>query len=513
MSRRAIAPLLGLALGLQLSAPAFAQEPAVPPAAAPEKDQDLNRPLPDSAGLLGKALKVVPGGLTADRVASRTLASAATVRAQQAELEAAEARIRETTARFFPRLTLGASYTRLSPVEAALGSGALAGAANSGPLGVGPCPSGTGQCVLDSAGEQAFAQAFSIESLENQYSVFATLSVPISDYVLTLSRAIAASKANRSAARFSLAAEKLHVQAEARSIYYAWLRALGQVEAVETSMAQAKARLEDARAAYEVGTISKADLLRLEALVATTELLLQQAETARDLAVEQLRITMKDPPTTSYQVGEDVSQLPQAGNRESLAALVNQALQRRLELRALSERSRSFREVAGASRMARWPRLDAVAEATHANPNPRYFPPAEEWHTTWSAGVTLSFTVGDAFINDASAAQTNAGARAIDAQREALVDGIRREVTAAYLEHERAMTAIGVSGRQLAFLEEAYRVASDLYQVGRSTTTELIEAQAELFRARLSALDARIQERLSRARLQHAAGRDVVPER
>jgi outer membrane protein TolC len=52
-------------------------------------------------------------------------------------------------------------------------------------------------------------------------------------------------------------------------------------------------------------------------------------------------------------------------------------------------------------------------------------------------------------------------------------------------------------------------VATDLYRVGRATTTELIEAEADLLNARLAQLSARIGLRIADVRLEHAIGRDV----
>src|SRR5690606_3758747 len=144
-------------------------------------------------------LAPVPGGLTAEVVAERSLASSHTVRARLAELDAARARLDQTTAQFFPRLTLRASYTRLSPVSAELG-GALVGAGNPGLLSTGPCPGGGGgDCVLDAAGQPVGAAEFAIESFEDNYALTAQLSVPISDYILRLSSAAAGAAANRKA--------------------------------------------------------------------------------------------------------------------------------------------------------------------------------------------------------------------------------------------------------------------------------------------------------------------------
>jgi outer membrane protein len=40
------------------------------------------------------------------------------------------------------------------------------------------------------------------------------------------------------------------------------------------------------------------------------------------------------------------------------------------------------------TRAAYYPRLDAFAEATYANPNQRFFPLAAVWRASWSAGVS-----------------------------------------------------------------------------------------------------------------------------
>jgi hypothetical protein len=142
-----------------------------PPAAAPE--------LP--------AIAVTAGGLTSAEVARRTLASSASVRARQAEVEAASAKVDQTMIQFFPRLTLKATYTRLSSTSSDFGSGALVGAANPGLLTTGPCPGGVGTCVLDSAGVPVGAAAFSIETIHDNYALNAQLIGALSDYVLRLS--------------------------------------------------------------------------------------------------------------------------------------------------------------------------------------------------------------------------------------------------------------------------------------------------------------------------------------
>jgi len=491
------------------AAPAAAAAEPAAPAAGSDQPTLEKRELPERKSPALEVLSPVAGGLTADQVARRTLASSAMVRAKRAEFDAAEAKVNETTYQFLPRLTLKATYTRLSPVAADLG-GALVGARNAGSLGVGPCAPGAPQtCVLDSGGTPVGAAKFEIKTLENNYALSADLDIPISDYILRLSHAATSASASRRAAHLNLRAERLKVQNDGRVLFYNWLRAKGQVAVADKALEQTQARLKDAKTAYSLGAISKADLMRLEALVANTELMVKQTETLQQLTDAQLGIYMGDKVPRQYKVGEDVLAPAAKPVNGSLQALQHEALRRRLEIQALDSTVRALHSGSSAQAVGGLPRLDAFGNVTYANPNQRYFPPQQRWDATWAVGVSATWTVGDAFVNSAASSELDAKARSVQAQRTALADGIRQEVTADYLQREKAKVAVQTSKRAVAAAEEAYRVATDLYRVGRATTTELIDAESDLLQARLSELNARIDVKVANAKLRHAVGRDV----
>jgi outer membrane protein TolC len=54
-------------------------------------------------------------------------------------------------------------------------------------------------------------------------------------------------------------------------------------------------------------------------------------------------------------------------------------------------------------------------------------------------------------------------------------------------------------------------VRNELFRNGRATSVDLIDAEAEVTRAQLSRLNARIGLLVARVRLDHATGRDVPP--
>jgi len=151
-----------------------------------------------------------------------------------------------------------------------------------------------------------------------------------------------------------------------------------------------------------------------------------------------------------------------------------------------------------------------VGEVTYASPNQRFVPPQERWDATWSVGVRLSWSPTDAAIAHAQGQGADARARQVAAQRATLVDAIRAELAAAVQASRDADTAVVTSARSLAASEESYRVRRSLFLVGRATSVELTDAETDLLRARLDAVNARVDQRLARVRLDHALGRDAV---
>ena len=364
-----------------------------------------------------------------------------------------------------------------------------------GTMAAGPCPGGAGQCVLDSAGNPAGAANFDIESIQNNWALSAKLSVPISDYVLRLGASHAAAQNNARAARISRRAARLKVASDAQITFYNWVRGIGQEAVAKNSLQRTRARLKDAEAALPHGVVTRADVLRLKALVAGTEAAIAQAKAFRALAAEQIAVWMNEK-SRNYQLGEDVLATPAPGVRkENLQALFREGKRRRLELKVLSANRIALRKGATAVRAARYPRLDGFADLVYANPNQRAFPPRREWSTTWSAGLALTWTVNDTFVHNASAAELDANARQLDAQMHTLENGIRVEISAAYVEQAKARAALSAAQRSAEAAQAAYKVAVDLYQMGKATTTEVIEAESELVGALLQRINAHLDLR------------------
>jgi len=468
------------------SAAARAQGTVVPPPPPPPLD-----PL--------SALKAGAGGLTAEQVARRAAESSVDARVKQRVVDAAEARRQEAEAGYLPRLTGTARYSRLSPVAPI----------EFAPPGVSFVVKGTPGPIGALSDLSAFPFP-PIPTPVNQYAFQASLTVPLSDYVFRVSRAIAAATHSARAARVDEQAARLRVAAEARVVYYQWIRARGQSLVAAQALEQARAHLHDAQQMLAAGVVSRADTLRAESQVKSIELLQTRTLNLVELTEEQLRIVMHDEGAHHFDIGEDVTAaLPPRPGDANLVRLQDEAFDHRLELRALDETAGSVREMGQVARAAQYPRLDLAGNALYANPNQRIFPLRDQFDSTWDASVQLSWTPTDIPGSRASSAVYAAQEAQIIAQRQALLDGLRLEVTQAYQLQREAEVALATSLQGSLAAEESARVRRDLFRNGKATLVEVNDAEGELTRSRMEVVNAHIDARIARVRLDHAVGRDA----
>jgi outer membrane protein TolC len=449
-----------------------------------------------------------PGGLTANDVAERAVATSDTIAARNAELRAAAAAVDSAMYQFYPRLALKASYMRMSPVHVSLGGGYSMGAANQADPQQGQFIRARADgVVVDPQGVPIAAQPFSIPIKNDFYSLGASLSVPVSDYVLRLSSSIDATKKNQEASELNLKAERQKVEADARLAFYNWTMAIGQVAVTEKSLERMKARLKDAQTAFTLGAATKADVLRLQALVASTEAGLTAAQSFKALAEEQLATIMNTKPE-AYPLGEDVLADKNVVPLQPLEDLVHQANANRYELKALDKNAQSMLSAETVLRRGQLPRLDGVADYTYANPNQRYLF-VYEWRQTWSLGVAATWNINEIFTNGSSANEMVARRQAVEANRRAMAKGIRIEVASAYQEARRTQAELEAAKRAAEAAQAAYDTEVELFKVGKATTTELIDAEGELVNSLLKLISAHIGTRVAETRIARSTGRDM----
>lgn len=469
--------------------PAHAQPSAATPAAPPTSATAPATPqIPDM-------MAPVPGGITAEQVAERAVATSYQAKAAEETLAAASAHADSARTNFLPHVALTGRYTRLSELTPQSLSG-------SGGLVVTTAPAGTPNPPSIAAG------GFSFPVVLNNWLAQATIAVPISDYFLKINKAYTAATHQEDAARYDVLTARAKSYSDGKIAYFTWLRARGAVMVAEQSLAVSRAHLKDAENLFAVGNASKADVLRAQTAVAAAELAVERAKSGAVITERQVRIATHANEDERLEPGESL-EAPLSPAPQNARALISEAIAARPEIKSIDKNAEAARKLAGAAYAGRYPSLSGFGDVTYANPNSRRFPQQNEWFPTWAVGAQITWSPNDFVAAGPGGSEATARAAALDAQKNLVRDGIELEVTQAYQAVLEADIAIQTTTRQLESAEEGYRVARELFNAGRGTGTTLIDAETALAQARFENLNAKVDAKLTRIRLAHATGRDV----
>lgn len=334
--------------------------------------------------------------------------------------------------------------------------------------------------------------------------------MPLSDYLLRINHAHEAAQQSSDASKLAAQAERLTAETNAKLTYYAWVRARLQQIVVEQSLTQAREHRRNAQAGFDAGRLSAADVRRAESQVAGAELLLAQAQRLSATTEDLVRTQMHDSATRHYEIGEDVLATRLTPDPSaSVEELYAESLRRRLELRAVDCRLAAIARTRRGVSADAYPRLGVFANGYYADPNPRIIPQKDQWKATWDAGVQLSWAPNGVLSSRVDQRILDAEYARLEAERGALADALRAQVTDAYHATREANANVQSAERGLTAAEEAYRVRRLWFERGRATGVELVDAETTLLQARLEMINAHINALTSRIRLEYAMGRNT----
>ncbi|MCB1596778.1 MAG: TolC family protein [Gammaproteobacteria bacterium] len=279
------------------------------------------------------------------------------------------------------------------------------------------------------------------------------------------------------------------------------LRAGSSLTAAESQVESLGSLVNDVTVMLEQETVAKNDLL-------AAQLTLAEAEQERLRAANRLSIARAQ---YNRLLGEPLDRIPDlaelhgappdtAAAGDSLDALVATAISRRSDLASLDARTRSLDERARSARAAGWPQLSLMADYQYLE---NQVLDREDFSLV---GIGFNWTVFDGGrIRNQAASFANAG-RAAGRSRDDLRSRIELEVRQAWLDREEANARVAVTREAVAQAEENLRVARELYGVGLTTNTVVLDAEALRLKAVSNADNARFDAVLSDLRLARATG-------
>ncbi len=314
-----------------------------------------------------------------------------------------------------------------------------------------------------------------------------------------------AARAEAVAATADRAVTASRVRLETRAAYWRASAAQAHVRAARAARERAERLVDDVRALLEVGMAVPADLLGAQERAASARVALIQAESAAAIERSRLASLLQLDPADTFDLADSPAASlpplppPLPACREAAAV--------RPELAALDARLGSLVAREAVARAAARPTVTLAAQWDLARPNVRYFPPADEWHDSWSVGLVAQWLLFDGGRSGADAAAARASERAVEHVRDETRRAIELEVEAAWRALVDGLAAVEAADAAVAAARERQRATAERHAAGLVTTVELLDAEAALAAAEHTDIEVRAGAWLAAAALDRAVGR------
>jgi outer membrane protein len=459
---------------------------------------------------LKQALRGEGESMSSERAARMAVAHSPAVKGARAALRKAQEGAARALLAVYPRLDLSARYTRLSDVErGGFGSPEQAQMLDDSQVLVDAhsqvSPEGGlfDQVVLDYMRGMANMK---FPLFLDQYALRAEVKYPLSDLFFSILPGYRAARGFAEAQARSIEAERQKVALSAREAFYNFARARAALVVAMAGLAQSEAHRRDVAVSVSAGVLARVELMRMDAQIAAARVAVERARGGVAIARTGLGVLLGRPVPEQIAIEEDLdAPLPELRDRPD--DLLEQAAKQRPEMRALAELIDANNESISARRGGRLPHLSLAAGVDYANPNQRIFPQEDKFAATWDISAVLSWSPNDLLDANRGVAEANADLEKAQADMDGLRDALQIEVIQACEEYSSARAAMEAARAGIEAAEESFRIRREQFRAGSAVATEVIDAEAELRRARLELVNASIDVRIARARLDRAVGR------
>lgn len=496
---------------LPLSAAAQAQPtPAASPAAAaapaaPVAAPAPATPAPAAAAPVGNApadqfsfAAAMSGGvaMSSADVAKRAVATAPSVQSAEKAAQRAQLAADQANQGLYPRLELEARYTRLSDMNPA--SFPTKAATTVTDM--------NGDPILDPMGNPMVTYTTTRfkfpDPLLNQGLFQASLVYPVSAVFFSVLPRHRAALLAADGEKLRRKVEEQTVAAMAKETYYNYARARAALMVTRATLAQAEAHRRDVEALVTSGTVARVELMRADAQVSAARVAVSRA--TGGVAVSRIALcSLMHIESTDVAVNEDL-EAPLPALAQDSDAYLSAALKNRSELRSLRTLADMHGELVDASGGDALPKLNLGATADVSNPNQRYSSFTNRWTPAWLLFASLTWSPNDWASADSAGDQSRADLAQARADLALVEDSLRTEVARAVEDYNAARASMEAATSGIAAADESYRVRREQFRAGAATATDVIDAEAELRQARLDLVNASIDGRIAKARLDRA---------
>lgn len=291
--------------------------------------------------------------------------------------------------------------------------------------------------------------------------------------------------------------------------YFTILKTEKFLDVAKQSIEQLEAHRNMAQDFFNVGVIPRNDLLRAEVELAHSRQNLLRAENSVDMAKAKFNTVLRRDVNIPTEV-EDILQLKPF--TKSLSECQNLAMENRPEIKSYTLKVEQSRKIVNLTKSEYYPTINAVGHYERFGDTPGVsgtsYKDRENWYILgvaswnfWEWGRTKNRV-------DASRSRENQAAYALDNVK----DQVTLEVKNEWLTLNEKQKQVAVAQKAIEQAEENYRISRERYREQVGTSTDVLDAETLLTRAKFDYFNALSEYNISIARLERAMGvTEVMP--
>ncbi|HTY08201.1 MAG TPA: TolC family protein [Candidatus Edwardsbacteria bacterium] len=340
------------------------------------------------------------------------------------------------------------------------------------------------------------------ESVTNSYSS----SVGVSQTLVNLpvwSR-IGQSAYSRRAAGATYDLARATLSYNVKQAYYNLVKLQKALRVSQAAVDQSEQQARQARLMNQLGSMSRADLLKIEVQLTQSKVNLLNARTAL-ISGQQALATLIG--TTAEVAADTILALPDTARAiPQRDTLMRRALEVNPSYVAARNSYRAAALGAWSSLTSKLPSLSGSYSYGYSNYR-QYRDPAD-WnlHDGWTVGLSLNWNIFDGFITEAGIRQAFAQKSSARADLFTAQQNVASQIDQAHLGLITAREGLSLVGTLLQQAEEDYRLTSEKYRLGSASVLDLLTSQVTFNTAQQTATNAICDYYLAEARLQQVMG-------
>lgn len=287
-----------------------------------------------------------------------------------------------------------------------------------------------------------------------------------------------------------LESQRLSVTADVQEAFVSYLKAEASISSTQRSLERARAQLDMAKTAWNIGLRPRLDVLQAETELARTEALLISYENDRNVWLTRLNTLLDLPPDARIDYHGDLSLSPFS---RTLEACLARALEHRPDLLMARKSVEIAVRDLGITKSTFWPQVSAVlgwsTTGSHLDAaGSRY---TKKDYSYGEIGLSVDWTLFSSGRRMYLTQQAQRQISALEAAVRSSINNCAYAVRSSLLSTQDAYRSVKVSQRGVTSAKESYEDAKMRYELQSGSYLDLLTAQAALSEAELAEISSR----------------------